>query len=837
MLPRQIKLKRLDAGLKAQTVARLAPAGLVAVIIDARASLARLDTYRPVLGPAIPILALINARQQTERVLAGGVTDYLHWPLSLPELRLRLENYLSPTFSGLSILVQGLHQTHSRPVSPAMDNSLQQFAAMFSASAAWLMLADPQKAGFNLAGQYGLPPMFAHNHSLLQEETGVCKTRLEQPGHPLPQVSLCPYLSHAQVTEAGGLTHHLTVPLPGVDGLAGMLQLAFEVEPEYSIAQLNGFAQLGQHLGKLLQGFNIQEDVQRNATQNAFMILLARMLSENQSLNTILSLTLELTTPTLNATGSAIWLWAGSDQPLTLAASLSDGSGPPPSQIPYGQGLMGWVAEHQQTLLIDLPTTDPRHSPALDYPPGSTPHHLLATSLRHHQTTLGVMALYSHHPTSFDQQDTILLEGIAALSASAIVGAQLLQELRDYAEQQRVLYKMSQQIASGLELPGTLDRALIWLQTLLSAKVGLLWLLEDDKLKLVTANGLQLPPPLETVLPVNLEIIGRVITAGETMIFNDPYNDPTFDARACQELGIVVSNIMVTPIVSQGCIIGAVCLINKKDGPIQQYHKTLVLMAADMIAIAIGNAQLHTKTIALMKEREQIQQHALQTERLVTMGRLTASLSHEINNPMQAVLGALVLSLEELDIPPPDPETLKIYLQLCLKEAERVVQLINRMRQIYRPTDEPPASIDLGYLLQEAANIAHKELKRRSVRLQVKLPPELPPIYGSLNQLHLVILSFILNLGDGIKPGGELQLTAHQQADKVKIEFITQPSQVDLNRWNLALSGHTPVTSTESSVGLSLSFDVIKAHQGEVYCRQTAQKVVCTLQFPIESTG
>jgi len=260
-----------------------------------------------------------------------------------------------------------------------------------------------------------------------------------------------------------------------------------------------------------------------------------------------------------------------------------------------------------------------------------------------------------------------------------------------------------------------------------------------------------------------------------------------------------------------------------------------------MIAVAVGNARLHTQTVTLMKEQERLHKQILQTERLATVGRLTASLSHEINNPMQTIQFALRLAKEELD----NPQKLTTYLDMSMAESDRVVQLVSRMRQIYRPQSDVPELLDVNRLLQEAIAIAHKELKRRDITLKAHLAPELPLLTAIANQLYLVFLSLMLNLGDAIGAcgGGQLQLRSQALLHTILIEFNTDaPISFILNRATFeekespARTGPT-LAQAEADFSLSLSQDILLAHGGSMEFKQQNGQTRCHIQLPLHPTN
>jgi nitrogen-specific signal transduction histidine kinase len=279
--------------------------------------------------------------------------------------------------------------------------------------------------------------------------------------------------------------------------------------------------------------------------------------------------------------------------------------------------------------------------------------------------------------------------------------------------------------------------------------------------------------------------------------------------------------------------IGVICLLNKIGSSFTEADLTLLSTVIDMVAVAVGNARLHTRTLKLMAEKERLSKQILQSERLATMGRLTASLSHEINNPMQAIQGALTLALEELN----NPAEVDMYIRMSLQESDRVVKLINRLRQIYRPQAERPESLDLNRLLQEAVAIARKEIKRQKISLHVDLAPQLPPLTVIANQIHLVFLSLILNLSDAIGSagGGPLHIRSDRTTETIRIEFSTKASILTLTDWNLLFKAEPAQDELNNSLGLSLSYDIIAAHGGSIHLKQTGSDVVCRLEFSLLS--
>lgn len=783
----------------------------------------------------VPLIALLNQPEDRAIALESGATDYLLLPLLPAELSARLQAYLRSPLQSFQSLVTVLDYLKQGVTSPDVwERGLKRLSAIFQASAAWVFLLDATNERTVLAGGYNLPPLLARPEVELYREIEAFFSHLVQLE---PQTSLDligPYAAWPAGPETNHLAQHVIVPLHSRRQLLGLLTLAYQEPPLFSKFERHTLKLIGQSLGILLEMRRIQEETQMYATQNAFMVLIARTISERLDLEAILSLTLEQIVPLLNASGGDLWLLAEDNDMLELTSSLASPWAHHPAQRrTKGQGLIGWVAEHGLSLYTATPLEDDRSDRRFDHWTEHENYSLLAVPLNHRQRVIGVLAVYNRHGLPFSHRDTLLLEGIASLTASAIANARLLQELRQHADQRRVLYEMSQQIAAGLDLQATLNRTLHWVGRLFSVEIGLLWLvdLSQQTLHLAATLGVDLPPDREVEVAFGQDIAGRVAQSGEVLFVNEPANCPELSQDTFRILQTTPRNLISAPMSYHGQAIGVLCLANKRHGPFDETDLTLFSTALEMIAVAVGNARLYTQTVTLMNERERLHRQILQAERLATLGRLTASLSHEINNPMQAIQGALTLALEDLQ----NPAELETYIRLSLGESERVVKLLSRLRQIYRPQTDTAESIDVNHLLHETIALARKELKRQKISLRTNLAAQLPRLTAVANQLHLVFLSLLLNLSEamGDAQGRELYLCSYALPEVICVEFWVDYAAIPVADWLDAFQSTPQMNEAELSFGLSLSQDIVVAHGGDIKFEQKGDQIVCRVELPL----
>ncbi len=250
-----------------------------------------------------------------------------------------------------------------------LNQAIQRLAGLFNAPSAWLLLTNPEDGRVEMAGSYNLPPLLRANNPPLLKEISGCLALLEQ--NPVPRMMRCPALTASNPDAAAGLTHHLSIPLEKEGRLVGALHLAYPRPYPVSPPEQKLLALMGQHIGMLLDLYRLQQETQLHATQTAFIVLLARMLSERLDLSLILSLTMEQTVALLNASLGQIWLVSADGDWLELASVLAslllNAPQTEADAAPrlMGQGLIGRVAQWRPLCTV----TGPRNG--FDSCPGS----------------------------------------------------------------------------------------------------------------------------------------------------------------------------------------------------------------------------------------------------------------------------------------------------------------------------------------------------------------------------------------------------------------------------------------------------------------------------------
>jgi len=204
-------------------------------------------------------------------------------------------------------------------------------------------------------------------------------------------------------------------------------------------------------------------------------------------------------------------------------------------------------------------------------------------------------------------------------------------------------------------------------------------------------------------------------------------------------------------------------MYHPRDLPFVQALADLTMIAIDEVrqrqrAAALQNDLVLTQSLRAEAEARlnAAQAQLLQSAKLAAVGELSASVAHEINNPLYAARNSLYLV--EQDLPPDAPQ--RTFLTIAQQELGRIARIITRMRDFYRPSRGELTSANINALLRETLELVTTHLRHNHVTVRTQLANDLPPIIAHADQLRQVFLNIILNACDAMPHGGELTVSS-----------------------------------------------------------------------------
>ena len=259
---------------------------------------------------------------------------------------------------------------------------------------------------------------------------------------------------------------------------------------------------------------------------------------------------------------------------------------------------------------------------------------------------------------------------------------------------------------------------------------------------------------------------------------------------------------------------------------------------ANAAASAVNNAQLYQELEHALMTEKATRQQLIRADKLSGMGRMVASVAHELNNPLQTIKNCLFL-IDQTQHGQEDADL----LELALSEVQRLSEIVQRLRDVYRPAvQEGFQSIQLAPLFKELELLLETHLRRNLVRL--KLPEkDLEAIWikGYPEQLKQVFLNLSLNAIEAMQPeGGTLVIgtAVDNQKNNVGITFSDTGPGVPEADMKVIFDPFYTTKSTGLGLGLSICYDIVHNHGGMIEVENNSdQGSSFTVWLPISVGG
>lgn len=226
-------------------------------------------------------------------------------------------------------------------------------------------------------------------------------------------------------------------------------------------------------------------------------------------------------------------------------------------------------------------------------------------------------------------------------------------------------------------------------------------------------------------------------------------------------------------------------------------------------------------------ERRQAQDAVLQAQaelahaaRVATLGELTASIAHEVNQPLMAVVTSGEAALRWLRRDEPDLHEVDSALGRVVSEGRRASEIVKRIRAFLTKTPPRPNAVEIPALIEEATQLVQRELTRAQVELRIEIEPGLPPIVGDRIQLQQVVVNLMVNAGQAMEghDGKRLLTIAAGQSSAASIEIAMRDTGPGISTENIECLFDPFFTTKPEGMGMGLAIcrTTAEAHGGRL---------------------
>ena len=531
------------------------------------------------------------------------------------------------------------------------------------------------------------------------------------------------------------------------------------------------------------------------------------------------------------------------------------------AEIKPGRGtLIGRVALSKRTVMIADAWSDPEYEEKDAAQTGNV-RAMLGVPLLRDGEPIGAFALARGEPIAFTEREVELVTSFADQAVIAIENARLFNETREALDQQKASADILSVISNSVADPKPVfDKILRSIEHLFGGQERFIFQVgEDGLLHIAAAHGPNVER-LRALFPIPVEGTANELAIRECRLvrYADVFNDPGVPSglrETARRFGQNYS-VVVAPMLWENRAIGSVLVGRTSMEAFSDKECGLLRTFADQAVIAIQNARMFEQVEAKTRELSQslddlraAQDRLVQTEKLASLGQLTAGIAHEIKNPLNFVNNFSALSAElvaemsdvlaktSLDVARRAEldelaQMLKSNLEKVVQHGKRADSIVKNMLQHSREGSSEHRPVDINTIVDESLNLAYHGARAEKAGFSIAFQRDLDPSVGMADvypqEITRVLLNIISNgfyaatkrkaeAGEGFEP--TLAAATKNLGEKVEIRIRDNGTGISDEVMDKIFNPFftTKPAGEGTGLGLSITHDIIvKQHGGRI---------------------
>ncbi|MBR0714772.1 GAF domain-containing protein [Bradyrhizobium liaoningense] len=490
---------------------------------------------------------------------------------------------------------------------------------------------------------------------------------------------------------------------------------------------------------------------------------------------------------------------------------------------------------------------------------------MVAAPVLRNAIPIGIIVIQRAEAGKFPEGQIALLKTFADQAAIAIENVRLFDEVqtrtRELArsvEELRALGEVTQAVNSTVDLETVLTTIAVKAAQLSSTEAGAIYVFDDAKQEFRLRATYGLDDAVVAQLKRSHLGLRRPLAISDAVKRRAPIQIPNLQDDPSAAVDIIVRAgfraLLVVPLLSVDRIVGALVVRRKQPGEFPKSIIELLQTFAGQSVLAIQNARLfesveaRTRELtASLEDLRTTQDRLVQTQKLASLGQLTAGIAHEIKNPLNFVNNFSALSSELTDelnnvlikerLSPEGREEVDELTRLLKENLEKVAQhgkradsIVKSMLLHSRESSGERRSADINALVQESLNLAYHGARAEKADFSITLKHELDPNAGALNLYPQEMIRALLNLvSNGFYAANKRKIEAGDEAFEPVVSAATRnlgktveirirdngtgiPPEVREKMFNPFFT--TKPTGEGTGLGLSMTHDIIVKQHG-----------------------
>jgi PAS domain S-box-containing protein len=244
--------------------------------------------------------------------------------------------------------------------------------------------------------------------------------------------------------------------------------------------------------------------------------------------------------------------------------------------------------------------------------------------------------------------------------------------------------------------------------------------------------------------------------------------------------------------------------------------------ASERVEAVLAISRDLTEHVLASEALREAQMELAHVARVTTLGELTASISHEVNQPLAAIVNAAAACLRWLDHATPNLDEARSAVEWITKEANRASEVIRRVRALAKKTDIEKAPLDINDVVREVIALVQRELISHQVSLRTEFAPALPMILGDRVQLQQVIINLVMNGIEAMqsvtdRPRKLIIRSGRDETHRVLVSVTDCGVGVSAENADQLFNAFFTTKPSGMGMGLSICRSIMEAHGGRLW--------------------
>ncbi len=389
-----------------------------------------------------------------------------------------------------------------------------------------------------------------------------------------------------------------------------------------------------------------------------------------------------------------------------------------------------------------------------------------------------------------------------------------------------ILNAISMTISNSLDLNEVLNSTIDKIRELLESDSVRIYLLDGKRnvLNLAAHKGLSSEFISKSHIrhrEVGAGSLGQAVLACETKVVDniEASEDPYADLMVKEGL----HSTAYIPLVSKGQPLGVMVVSSYSGFKFSANYVDFLTAIGNQIGVAVDNANLYENLKRAYQKLKEAQEQVIRTEKLASLGKLAATVAHEINNPLAAVLTYTRLMMKLMSrgrFTQERLEDIARYLTIMESETARCGEIVKNLLAFSRQPKITVEASSIEELIEKTLVLISHDLEMKNIQLVKEIEPDLPKIKCSSRHIQQALLNLLSNASEAMPEGGTLTVTAKRSKSDGFVEAVISDTGCGISEEDLKNIFEPFFTTKEEGrgvgLGLSVVHGIITRHNGSI---------------------